>query len=127
LPPSPAHLRTCRRVGDDALDRRREVDGELLGVARVVGHQPTGLAVSDDLRDTSDRARHDGHAAGHGFEVDDAQRLVDRRADEHRRRRQQGDQVGARQWLPQPHHPGALCLQAGDGVLDFGGDVGCVR
>ena len=56
-------------------------------VGRVVDEQP-GLAVDHDLGDAADRAGHHGGLAGHRLEVDDAQRLVDRRAHEHHRVRQ---------------------------------------
>ena len=45
-------------------------------------HQETGLAVLHDLGYPAHGAGHHGHAAGHGFDVDQAERLVDGRADE---------------------------------------------
>jgi hypothetical protein len=51
-------------------------------------HEQPGLAVGDDLGDAADVARDHGGLAGHRLEVDDAERLVDRRAHEHRRVRE---------------------------------------
>ena len=45
--------------------------------------------------------------AGHRLEVDDPERLVDRRADEHRRVAEQLDQVGPRAASPRSRAPGA--------------------
>ena len=53
-------------------------------VAGLDRHEQAGHAVVDDLEDAAGRRRHDGGLAGHRLEVDDPQRLVDRRADEHR-------------------------------------------
>ena len=52
--------------------------------------------------------RHDGRLAGHRLEVDDAERLVDRRADEHRRVAQELDHVGLRKHLLEPDDVAAL-------------------
>ena len=64
----------------------------------VVRDQQTGLAVGDDLGDAADGAGDDGGATGHRLEVDDAERLVDRGADEHgrvRRARRRGRRAAA--------------------------------
>ena len=53
--------------------------------ARLERHEQPRLAVDDDLGDAADRARHDRRLARHRLEVDDPERLVDRRAAEHRR------------------------------------------
>jgi hypothetical protein len=45
-------------------------------------HQNARFAVPDNFRDPADRASHDRNLTGHGLEVDDAERLVDRRARE---------------------------------------------
>ena len=67
------------------------------------GHEQAGQPVGDDLGDAADRAGDDRRLAGHRLEVDDAQRLVDRRADEHGGVREQLGQLVARQHLAHPH------------------------
>ena len=81
-------------VGHGVDERRGQVRDEPLGVARrarpvlhlVDRHEPAGHAVVDDLGDAARRGADDGQPDRHGLEVDDAERLVHRRADEHRRR-----------------------------------------
>ena len=53
-------------------------------------------------------ARHDGRLARHRLEVDDPERLVDRRAREHASRARQLDHVGLREHLLDPDHAPAL-------------------
>ena len=76
-----------------AFTRSAKSRGERLGVARLAGpviagldrDEQAGLAVDDDLDDAAGRGRHDGRLARHRLEVDDPERLVDRRAGEHGR------------------------------------------
>ena len=83
-----------RGVGHEFVDSRGEVARELLRVRRLEGafvhllerHEVAGLAVDDDFLDAADGAGDDGGFAGHGFEIDDAEGLVDRRAAEDARR-----------------------------------------
>jgi hypothetical protein len=80
-------------VVEQRVDGGRDVARELLGVVRLdllgapdLGHdEQPGLAVRHDLRDAADRRRDHRRLARHRLEVDDAERLVDRRADEDRR------------------------------------------
>ena len=59
------------------------------------GDEEARLPVDHDLEDPAGRRGHDGRLAGHRLEVDDAQRLVDRRAGEHRRVAEQLDRPRA--------------------------------
>ena len=70
------------------------------GVTRL--HQPAGLAVHHHLGDAPDPARHHRRAAGHGLEVDQAERLVDGRADEDRGVTVELDDLGNRQHRVDP-------------------------
>ena len=79
-------------VGHGLGERGGEVGHETVGVDGRPGavldlldrHEPPGLAVDDDLGDAAGRGRDDGELARHRLEVDDAERLVDRRAGEDR-------------------------------------------
>ena len=102
-----AHLRGPRRVADDSVDALGERGGEGGRVARLAGavvagldrHEQAGLAVDDDLDDAAGRRGHDRGLAGHRLEVDDPQRLVDRRAREDGRVAEDLDHVGLGQHL----------------------------
>ena len=84
LPAGGAHRGGPAGVGEQLGDPGGEPGLERGGVVGVVVHEQAGAAVVDDLRDAADVAGDDGGAAGGGLEVDDAQRLVDRRDDEDR-------------------------------------------
>src|SRR5215469_13625416 len=76
------------RVTDQRVDRRGE-----RGI--VAGrHEQAGDAVHHYLRDSADSRRDDRAAAGHRLEVDDAERLVLRWADEHGRVAEDLDHLG---------------------------------
>jgi hypothetical protein len=68
--------------GRSGVERVPQRPAERGGIAG--GHQPAGLAVHHHLGDAADPARHHRRAAGHGLEIDQAEGLVDRRANEHR-------------------------------------------
>ena len=68
----------AKRVRVDAASREPSA-------TRLERDEQAGHAVLDDLGDAAGRGRDDRRLAGHRLEVDDAQRLVDRRADEHGR------------------------------------------
>ena len=121
-------------VGDDLVERGGEVGDVLVGVQRRAGavgglldrDEAAGLAVDDDLGDAAGRGGDDRRLAGHRLEVDDAERLVDRRAGEHRRVGQQGDDVGPRQHLADPDDAGAGLAQLLDQAEHLGLDLGRV-
>src|ERR1700760_3215008 len=82
--------------------------------------QRAGRAVRDDLRDPAGaRADHRG-PAGHRLQVHDAQRLVDRRAGEHRGVAEQLDHLALGQHLRNPHHAGAGGTQSADQLRHLG-------
>jgi hypothetical protein len=81
-----------RRVGEQIAQFRGQIPGKAIGIKRktghrilIEGHQVAGLAVHHDLLDAARGAGHDGCLAGHGFQVDDAERLIDRWAAKHSR------------------------------------------
>ena len=75
-------------------------------VACSIGTSSPVSPSHDDLGDAAGRGRDDGGLAGHRLEVDDAERLVDRRADEHgrggqqRRRRRRAGSISRIQTTP---------------------------
>ncbi len=95
-------------MAHELVDRGSQPALEPLGVERVVVHQQTGLPVGDDLRDPADVAGDDGRLARHRLQVDDAERLVDRRADEHRGVGEDLAHVLPGQHLVDPHDATAL-------------------
>ncbi len=67
--------------------KRGRVDGLARAVvAGLEGDEQAGAAIGDDLGDPAGVRRDHGRLAGHRLEVDDPERLVDRRADEDARR-----------------------------------------
>jgi len=99
------HRRRADRVAQHGVERpgqRRRVGGR---------HEQPGHALVDHLGDATDPGRHDGGAARHRLQVDDAERLVDRRAGEHRGVREQLDDVVLWQHLRDPHDAGPRRLQ----------------
>ena len=111
-----AHRGGPRRVGQQLADPGGQAGLEGGGVVGVVVDQQAGAAVGDDLRDAADVAGHDGRAARGGLEVDDAERLVHRGDDEHRRAGDQRDQLLAREHRLDPDHAAAPRLQLRDRV-----------
>ena len=71
-------------------------------IDRFKGNQQSGLAVDDHLRYASDGRGHDRRLTGHGFQVDDAERLIHGRTDEERRMAEETDEVGPRDPLVDP-------------------------
>ena len=134
-PPSrPSHLGGQRRVRDEHVDLLGEGPGEALGIDRVdlarrllEGHEEPGLAVVDDLDDAAGRRGDDRRLARHRLEVDDPQRLVDRRAGEHGRVAEQLDDVGLGEHLIDPEDPVAALLQALNAGRHLGADLRRVR
>ena len=90
-------------------------------------HQPAGHAVDDDLGDAAGRRADDRGAARHRLEVHDAERLVDRRADERRRGAEDRAQLVARQHPIDPDDALARLLQPAHEPLDLGHDLRSVR
>ena len=68
-------------------------------------HQQAGLAVGDHLGDAAGGGRHHRRLAGHRLQVDDAHRLVDRRADEDGGVGEHLDHLGLGQHLRPPRPP----------------------
>ncbi len=85
LPPGAPHLGGQARIVQQTVDR----PGERRRLGRR--HQQAGAAVVHDLGNAAHGAGHDRGLAGHRLEIDDAERLVDRGADEDRGVRQQLD------------------------------------
>ena len=121
----------ARDPADEDDGRAIRVDAEratAVGVDRGAGavldlvdrHEPPGLAVDDDLGDAAGGGGDDGELARHRLEVHDAERLVDRRADEGGRSGQYRGELGAWQVPVDPDHPVAV----GAELLDEGGDLG---
>ena len=69
------------------------------------------------------RGGHDGRAAGHRLQVDDAERLVHRGADEHGGVREELDHVRARQHLRDPVHALAYAAQLLEQVAELPVDL----
>jgi serine phosphatase RsbU (regulator of sigma subunit) len=108
LAPGVAHRRRAGRVAQQRVECLRQR-------ARVVGRdEQPGHAFVDYLGDAAHPGGDDGGAARHRLQVDNAERLVHRRAREHRGVREQLDDVALGQHLRDPCDPGPGCLQAGD-------------
>src|SRR4051794_20802610 len=124
--PGAAHRGGAVGVGQQGVDALGELGGEAVGVlgtqaaaaGGLEGDEDAGLVVDDDLEDAARRRRDDRRLAGHRLEVDDAQRLVDRRAREDGRVREQLDELGARDHLADPHDAVAPRAQRVDARLD---------
>src|SRR3712207_4987314 len=93
-PPAPvaSHRFTQLRVERNLIDTGGQTARELVRVDGVKGiglklevDQQPSFARDDHLRDTADRGSDDGRLTCHRLQVDDAERLVYRRAAEHRR------------------------------------------
>ena len=107
------------------VDGSRQVGGEPLRVqrcairAQLQRHQVAGHAMIDHLGDPAHVAGNDRRFAGHGFDVDQAERLVDRRADEHGGVAQQLDDLDPRQHLLDPHDPASLLFEPAHLLVDL--------
>ena len=71
-------------VGDNGIDGGRERFLERVRLVGVVVHESTGDAVGDHLGDAADVGSDHGGLTRHGFEIDDPEGFVHRRADEYR-------------------------------------------
>src|SRR5690348_10363387 len=108
-PTGVSHLLAGGRVFEQQPELGGEVAGELLGMHGEAGNwvllewnKVAGFAVDNDFEDASHRARDDGGAAGHGFQVDDAEGLVDGRTAEDPGMGVELDGLGARDHLLYP-------------------------
>jgi hypothetical protein len=123
------------RVGDGVDEGGCEVGHEPVGVDRrprpvlelLDRHEPAGLAVDDHLGDPACRRPDDRCAAGHGLQVDDSERLVDGRADEDGRVREQLPQLVPGHDTVDPDDSRARGLQLLDQTGDLGHDLRGVR
>ncbi len=88
--------------------------------------QEPGLLGDHDLRDPAHRGRHDRRLAGHRLEVDDPERLVDRRAAEHRGVRVELDRGLPGEHLADPDHVRPAHAHLGDPLGHLGPDLGRV-
>src|SRR5580692_2974683 len=77
------------RIFEEASERRGQVARKLYRIGReaghrilLEGHQVAGFSIDDHLFDASGGAGDHRRAAGHGFEIDDAEGLIHRRAAE---------------------------------------------
>ena len=109
-------------IGDQGVDRLSEPGLITVRVVGVVVHQRTGDSVGDHLGYATDVGGHHRGAAGHRFEVDDAQRLIDRRAYENCCSRKYLAYLSDGQHFPDPEHAGARAGQLGYPGGHFGGD-----
>jgi len=101
---------------------------ETRGILRLVRNEEAREAIVDDLDDASGGGGDDRSLAGHRLEVDDSERLVDRRTDEHVSVAQELDHVALRQHLVDPGHVATLGAQARHPPFHLGADlrsVGC--
>ena len=89
--------------------------------------QIAGLAVHHDLRDAARGAGHNRQTARHGLQVHDAQRLVDRRADERVAAVLKRVELRLGEHLLDPDDVAALLVQLGEGGLDLLHDLRGVR
>src|SRR5438552_1362254 len=112
---TPRYLRMQRPVGHplrDAGAAQRELMA--LDDAVLDRHEEPGLAVHDDFDDPARRGGDDRGLAGHRLEVDDPERLVDRRAREHRRVAEDLDHLRLGQHLLDPEDAVARLAQLRD-------------
>src|SRR3954452_16636276 len=92
-------LAQCGFAGEP-VDGLGELVGERVRVHRIEGarlemgiDQKTGLIWNDDLGDPADCRSNHRRLAGHRFEIDDAERLVDRRTAEYSSMRVELDHI----------------------------------
>ena len=116
-----------RRIGDQGVDRVGQPLSKSAVGRAVVVHQQPGLTVGDDLGDAADVGGHDRGPAGHRLEVDDAERLVDRRADEDRGRGQHCADLAERQHLSIQNTPLRARCSSCTAAVDLGDDLRGVR
>ena len=131
LPAGDSHGPPAWLVGHQLVDPRRQVAFEgirISGLERPAArgfewHEQPRLALDDDFRDPAHGARDDRRLARHRLEVDDPERLVDRRAGKHGRVRVQLADRRLVDHLGDPVHVrvDALCLA--HGRLHLRGDL----
>ena len=89
-------------------------------------HEAARVPVDDDVGDPSDVARDDRRFARHRLEVHDAERFVDRRADEHGAVCEHLAHLLARQHLRHEVDAVAFGPQDGDEFVGLRSEFGCV-
>src|SRR5690606_5354913 len=114
-------------VGGDLVDRLGQPVLVVGGGERVVVHQAAGDAAAHDLGDAADIGGDHRGRAGHRLQVHDAERLVDRGADEHRRRGEDLTDLLGGQHLLHPEDMVTGLAQPFDGRGGLGGQCRGVR
>ncbi len=90
----------------------------------VKRNQVAGYAVDDDFEDSASGAGDDGRAAGHGFEVDDAEGLIDRWAAEDAAVAVELDGLGFGEHLLDPYDARVNSAEPVDFLAHLGSDLG---
>ena len=113
------HAVAQARVGQQRVQRGGEVAAEARRIDRSntceaisTGTSSAGLAVDDHLRDAADATGDHGRPARHRLQVDDPERLVDRRAAEHGRVGVELAGSSRLHHLVDPDHPAARAWAA---------------
>lgn len=127
-----SHLFAQCRIDHEFIDSGGEIAGEFGGSERFEGtfshllqrDEITGLPMDDDLLDSAHGAGYDRGLAGHGFQVNDAKRLVNRRTAKDSRVGVQLIDGRLVDHLLNPDHAGSL--GGIDSGLHLGGDGWCI-
>lgn len=121
-------------MGHEQVDGFSKILGELLWVQHFKRafsllldiDEEAGAAVDHDFLDAAHCTGDDSGLTGHGFEIDDAERLVNRRATEHFGVRIERDFFLGGHHFIDPNDPRAQLLGSGDSGVHLGSDFGCV-
>src|SRR5690349_6521702 len=122
------------RIGEQLGKTRGEIAREALRICRetgnrivLEGNEIAGFAIDDDFLDAAGSAGNNGSSAGHRFEIDDAERFVNRRAAENTGVAVELDHFGLADHLLNPDNVRIM----GAGFVDlpphFSCNFGCIR
>ncbi len=115
-------MRAARSRANAFRIARKAGDGVL-----IEGDEITCFAFNHNLLDAAGRAGHNGRAAGHGFKVDDAERLVNRGAAEEAAVGVKLDGLLLGDHLLDPHDAGVMRASRVDFGAQLGGNLRGVR
>src|SRR3954453_14120882 len=129
-----AELSTQSGFAGEPVNGLGELVGERGRVDRIEGarlemgiDEKTGLIWKDDLRDPADRRSDHRRLAGHRFEINDAERFVDKRTAEYSSMRVKLDHIPPRHHLAYPDYSLPLCRGSGDAVRHLPRNLRCIR
>src|SRR3954447_16271613 len=128
-----AELLAQSGFADEPVDGLGELMGERGRVHRIEGarleigiDEKTGLIWNNDLGDPADCRSNYRRLAGHCFEIDDAERLVDRWTAEYSSMRVELDHIRPRHHLTYPDYSLPLCCGSSDAVRHLPRNLRCI-